>query len=143
MKTYSPKLEDIQRQWFVADVKGKTLGKVATKVANILRGKNKAMFSPHLDCGDFVIILNAKEIRLTGTKSTSKLYHHHTRYGNGLRTTTPAELIRTGKPEDILFHAVAGMIPQSKLKKDILKKLKIFGGTEHKHTAQEPKTLEL
>ncbi len=143
MKTYSPKLEDIQRQWFVADVKGKTLGKVATKVANILRGKNKAMFSPHLDCGDFVVILNAKEIRLTGTKATDKLYHHHTRYGNGLRTTTPAELIRVGKPEDILFHAVAGMIPQSKLKKDILKKLKIFSGAEHKHTAQEPKILEL
>lgn len=143
MKTYSPKQEDIKRQWFVVDVKGKILGRIATKVADIIRGKNKPIFSPHLDCGDFVILLNAKEVKLTGNKMTQKEYHHHTHYGNGLKTTTPARLISTGKPEDILSHAIAGMIPQSKLKKDILKKLKIYSGTEHKHSAQEPKPLEI
>lgn len=143
MKTYSPKIEDIKRQWFVADVKGKTLGKVATKVADIIRGKNKPTYSPHLDCGDFVVIVNVEEIKLTGNKLKDKVYNHHTRYANGLRSTTPDELIRVGKAERILFHAVAGMIPQSKLKKDILRKLKIFTGAEHKHTAQEPKVLDL
>ena len=143
MKTYSPKQEDLKRQWYIADVKGKIVGKVATKVANILRGKNKPIFSPHLDCGDFVILINAKEIKMTGNKMAAKEYHHHTRYGSGLRTNTPANLIRTNKPERILMKAVAGMIPQSKLKKDILRKLKIYSGTEHKHSAQEPKPLDL
>lgn len=142
MKTYSPKQSDIKHEWFLVDVKGKTLGKVATKIADILRGKNKPIFSPHLDCGDFVIAVNAKEMKLSGKKLTQKTYQHHTRYGAGLRETTPLRLL-ANKPEYILTHAVAGMIPHSKLKKDILKKLKVFGGSEHKHTAQSPKPLEL
>ena len=141
-KTYSPKLEDIKRQWFVVDAKGKTLGHLATKIADIIRGKNKPMYSPHLDCGDFIVIINAKDVHLTGNKMTDKLYHHHTRHGNGLRTTTPQELLLK-KPEEIIFHAVAGMIPQNKLKKDILRKLKIYPGSEHKQTAQMPVPLEL
>ena len=142
MKTYSPKQEDIKRQWYLVDAKDKTLGKIATKMADILRGKNKAMYSPHLDCGDFIVVINAKEIKLTGKKMSDKLYHHHTRHGKGLRETTPKRLMES-KPERIIEYAVAGMIPHNKLKKDILKKLKVYGGSEHKHVAQEPQPLEL
>lgn len=143
MKTYSPKAEDIKREWYVIDAKGKIVGRLATKIADILRGKHKPTFSPHLDSGDFVIVLNAKEIKFTGGKMNKKVYYHHTRFGNGLKATTPDRLIRTEKPEEILRKAVAGMISQSKLKKAFLKKLKIYPGTEHKHEAQEPKPLEL
>lgn len=142
MKTYSPKQQDIKHQWLLVDAKGKILGKLATKLADILRGKNKPLFSPHLDCGDFVVVINAKEIAVTGKKVTDKLYRHHTRYGNGLRTTNVRETLEK-HPDRVIFDAVAGMIPQSKLKKDILRKLKIFPGAEHNHSAQEPKMLEL
>lgn len=141
-KTYAPKSEDIKKQWFIVDAKGKTVGRMATKIAEILRGKNKPVYSPHLDCGDFIVVINASEIRLTGNKMTDKIYHHHTHFGNGLRSYTPQELLGR-KPERILEHAVAGMIPQNKLKKHILKKLKIYTGSEHKNQAQEPKALEL
>lgn len=142
MKTYSPKQSDITREWYLVDVKGKTLGKIATKLADILRGKNKPQFSPHMDCGDFVVVINAKDIHLTGNKLTGKVYHHHTRYPNGLKTVTAGRLLET-KPERVIENAVAGMIPRNKLKKDILKKLKVYGGSEHKHEAQQPKALEL
>lgn len=142
MKTYSPKKSDIKHEWLVVDVSGKTLGRIATKIADILRGKNKPYFSPHLDCGDFVIAINAKDIRLTGNKMQDKEYHHHTRFPNGLRTTTPAKLMEK-KPEEVLIHAVTGMIPNSKLKKDIMKKFKVFAGSEHNHSAQSPKELVL
>jgi len=141
-KTYAPKIQDIKRQWFLVDVKGKTVGRIATKIADILRGKHKPMYSPHLDYGDFIVIINAKEIKFTGNKTEDKVYYHHTRYGKGLRATTPQRLLEK-KPEDIIMKAVAGMIPQNKLKKDILRKLKVYPGTEHKQTAQEPKPLEL
>ncbi len=142
MKTYSPKQDDIKRQWFIVDAKGKTLGKIATKLADILRGKNKVQYSPHLDCGDFIVVINAKEVKLTGKKMTDKLYHHHTRHGNGLRETTAKRLLDE-KPERVIEFAVAGMIPQNKLKKDILKKMKVYGGSEHNHGAQDPQPLEL
>ncbi len=140
MTTYSPKLEDIKRQWLLIDVKGQVLGKMATRIADILRGKNKTIYSPHLDCGDFVIVINAKEVKLTGKKVSDKVYRHHTRHGNGLRETTPKRLLES-RPERIIEEAVAGMIPHNKLKKHILKKLKVYGGSEHKHSAQEPKQL--
>lgn len=142
MKTFSPKKTDIERNWYVVDVQGKTLGKVATKIADILRGKNKPTFSPHLDCGDFVIIINAKEIRLSGNKWQQKEYYHHSRYPGGLKTAR-AEELREKNPEKIIEHAVAGMISHNKLKKDILKKLKVFPGSEHHHIAQNPKPLEI
>lgn len=142
MKTYSPKQSDLKPQWFVIDVKGKTLGKVATKVADILRGKNKPTFSPHLDCGDFVIIINAQEVHLTGNKKLQKEYYHHSRYPGGLKTARAEELLAR-KPERILELAIAGMIPHNKLKKKILKKLKVFAGSEHNHQAQNPQLLEV
>jgi large subunit ribosomal protein L13 len=141
-KTYSPKKEDIKQDWFLVDAKNKTLGRLATKIADLLRGKNKPGYSQHLDCGSFIVVINAAEIKLTGNKMKDKEYHHHTRYPAGLRTVTPAELLKKA-PEKILKNAVSGMIPQNKLKKDILKKLKIFSGTEHNHAAQNPKSIEL
>ena len=142
MKTYAPKSTDIKHDWLIIDVKGKTLGKVATQIAVILRGKNKPQFSPHLDCGDFVVVINAKEIHLTGNKKEQKVYQHHTRYPNGLKTVTAQKLLDT-KAERVLESAVAGMIPHNKLKKDILKKLKVYSGSEHPHEAQQPKPFEI
>jgi large subunit ribosomal protein L13 len=142
MKTYSPKQSDIKHEWYLVDLKGKTLGKTATKIADILRGKTKATFSPHLDCGDYVVIINAKELHLTGNKWEQKEYHTHSRYPGGLKTATAKE-VREKHPERIVEHAVAGMIPHTKLKKDILKKLKVYSGTDHPHEAQNPKPLEI
>ena len=141
-KTYSPKKEELKKEWILIDVKNKTLGRIATKIADILRGKNQPHFSQHLDCGNFVVVINASELKLTGNKLRDKKYHHHTRYPAGLRTATPAELLEKA-PEKILMNAVAGMIPQNKLKKDILKKLKIFSGPEHNLAAQNPKPIDL
>lgn len=142
MKTYAPKQEDIKHEWYLLDAKDKTLGKIATKIADVLRGKHKPTFSPHLDCGDFVIIVNAKEVKMTGQKKLQKKYYTHSRFPNGLKVTTAQELLDR-KPENVIRNAVAGMIPHNKLKKDILKKLKIYGGSEHQHEAQQPKPLEL
>ncbi|HLG25857.1 MAG TPA: 50S ribosomal protein L13, partial [Candidatus Gracilibacteria bacterium] len=132
MKTFSPKISEMKRQWFLVDVKDKTLGKVATRLADILRGKNKPTFSPHLDCGDYVVVINAKEIGLSGSKLLQKEYHHHSRYPGGLKTFRAEELLEKN-PERVLESAIAGMIPHTKIKKDILKKLKIFPGSEHEH----------
>ena len=142
LKTYSPKQSEIVRKWYLVDVKGKTVGRIASKIADVLRGKTKAIYSPHVDCGDFIVVINAKEIHFTGNKQTKKVYHHHTRHGNGLRSVTPNELLQK-RPEDILIHAVAGMIPHNKLKKNILKKLKVYPGAEHNQKAQQPVPLEL
>lgn len=142
MKTYSPKQSDIKRQWHLVDAKDRPLGKLATQIANILRGKNKPTFSPHLDCGDFVIVINAKEIHLSGNKAKQKTYNHHTRYPAGFRSIT-ADALLEKHPERVLQHAIAGMIPHTKLRQDILRKLKIFTGSEHNHQAQNPKPLEI
>ena len=142
MKTYSPKQGDIKREWHLVDAKGKTLGRIATKIADILRGKNKPMFSPHLDCGDYVVVINAKEIKLTGNKLAQKTYQRHTRYPGGFREITAEKLLQQ-KPEKLLEKAIYGMIPPTKIRKDILKKLKVYAGNEHNHGAQNPKPLEL
>lgn len=142
MKTYSPKQSDIKHEWLLVDVKGKTLGKVATKIADLLRGKTKPTFSPHLDCGDFVVVINAKDINLTGQKKRQKLYQHHTRYPGGLRSVSAGKLLHE-KPDRVIRNAVAGMIPHNKLKKDILKKLKVSSGNAHNHAAQQPRLVEL
>ena len=142
MKTFSPKQSEIKRNWLLVDVKDKTVGRIATKIADILRGKNKTIYSPHADCGDFIVVINAKEIHFTGNKESDKVYHHHTRFGGGLRAVTPKQLLLKN-PGEILMHAVAGMIPNNKLKKDILRKLKIYEGPEHEQGAQQPKTILL
>ncbi len=141
-KTHSPKQADIQRKWYLVDVKGKTLGRIATKIADILRGKGKTIFSNHVDCGDYVIIVNAAEVKLSGNKEQQKTYYSHSRYSGGLKAVT-VEKLRENRPEEIIKRAVAGMIPATKIKKSILKKLKVFAGPEHNLEAQQPQNLEL
>ncbi len=131
-----------KRAWHIVDVKGKTLGQVATQLADILRGKNKPEFTPQLDCGDYVVVLNAKEIRLARNKMDTKMYYWHTQYPGGIRERTARQLLDT-KPEKVLYDAVWGMLPRNKLRRFIIKKLRIFPGTEHDHTSQNPKPLEL
>jgi len=142
-KTFSPKAEEMERKWVLIDAKDKTLGRISTTIADILRGKNKVTYSPHLDCGDFVVVINAAEVKLTGNKMEDKEYNRHSRFPGGLKTETPATLIRRKQPERILEHSVAGMIPNNKLKKHILKKLKVFAGAEHDHAGQNPTPIEL
>ena len=141
-KTFSPKQSDIKTNWVIVDVKGKILGRVANKIADLLRGKGKTLFSKHVECGDHVIVINAAEVRLTGKKETDKVYNWHSRYPNGLKAITP-EKLRQEKPEEIIEHAVAGMLPANKLKKQFLKHLRVFPGSEHGHTAQNPTLIEL
>ncbi|KKU78502.1 MAG: 50S ribosomal protein L13 [Candidatus Peregrinibacteria bacterium GW2011_GWA2_47_7] len=141
-KTYVPTNADLQRKWFIVDVKGKTLGQISTKIANILRGKDKVHFTTQLDCGDYVVAINAKEVRLAGNKMDTKLYHWHTRYPGGLRTRTARELLNR-KPEKILFDSVFGMLPRNKLRSKIIKKFRVFPGETHEHTAQKLQPIEL
>lgn len=140
MKTFSPKKEDVDRKWYLVDAKGQTLGRLATKIAVKLRGKDKPMFAPHIDCGDFVVVINAADIKVTGNKLEDKMYHRHSGYPGALKST-PLKKMMLNKPEEVVKKAIAGMIPRNKLKKDVLKKLKIFAGAEHAHEAQKPQPL--
>ena len=140
MRTFSPKSTDIQRAWHVVDAEGLVLGRLATEVARVLRGKHKPIFAPHLDTGDFVIVVNADKVVLTSGKAESKLVHRHTGYPGGLRTTTTADLL-VKKPEEVLRRAVKGMLPKGTLGTQQLKKLKIYKGGEHPHSAQMPTPL--
>jgi large subunit ribosomal protein L13 len=139
-RTWSPKPADISREWWVVDAEGKTLGRIATIVASTLRGKTKPTYSPHMDMGDFVIVVNAEKIQVTGTKETDKYYYHHSNYPGGLKATRLKE-VRQNHPERILESAVRGMLPKNTLGAQQFKKLKIYTGPEHPHEAQKPKTL--
>ena len=142
MKTYSPKAADIQRKWFVVDAEGKVPGRIATTIANKLRGKDKVIFSPHMDCGDFVIVINADKIKLTGNKDFTKLYHRHSGFPGGYKNMSAEEMMEK-KPTEVLRKAISGMLPKNKLRKPIMQKLKLYAGTEHPHEAQSPETLEV
>ncbi|RMD91643.1 MAG: 50S ribosomal protein L13 [Calditrichaeota bacterium] len=142
MKTYVPKPEDIDRKWYVVDAKDKVLGRLASQVATILRGKHKPIYAPHMDVGDHVIIINADKIRVTGKKSQTKRYFRHSGYPGGVRFDTFAELIQR-HPERILEKAVWGMLPHNKLGRKMFKKLKVYAGENHPHQAQKPEKLEL
>ena len=141
-RTYSAKPADIKRQWFVVDAEGKTLGRLASAIAATLRGKNKAIYTPHIDTGDFVIVLNAGKVRVTGNKESQKNYYRHSNYPGGLKTTSLKEMRRT-HPERIIENAVRGMLPRTSLGEQQLKKLKVFTGGEHPHGAQNPIDLPL
>jgi len=141
-KTFSPKQVDIKPEWLLVDVKGKVLGRIVTKIADLLRGKGKTIFSQHVECGDFVVVINAAEVKLTGKKDLQKEYNRHTRFPGGLKTTTPGKL-RAENPAMIIEHAVAGMIPNNKLKKHVMKRLRVYGGAEHDQTAHNPKEIKL
>lgn len=142
MSTYMAKPEEIDRDWYVVDASGKTLGRFASEVAQILRGKHKATFTPNVDTGDYVIVINAEKIELTGNKWQEKEYVHHSNYPGGLKTTT-YEKLKDKNPELIIENAVKGMLPHNKLGKEIFKKLKVYSGSNHPHEAQQPEKMEL
>jgi len=140
--TQVAKKEEVTRDWYLADVDSKVLGRVATEIANVLRGKNKPTFTPSVDTGDFVIVVNCEKIALTGKKLADKIYYSHSSYPGGLKEITAAKLIEK-KPEELLKKAVKGMLPKNKLARHMLKKLKIYSGADHPHAAQQPKTLNI
>ena len=142
MKTYSLKKEDVVREWFVLDVTDKVLGRVATKIADRIRGKDKPTFTPHTDGGDYVIVVNAEKIKVTGSKFSDKKYYTHSLYPGGLKTQTFREL-HEKNPEKIIEEAVKGMLPKNKLGKSMIKKLKVFKGPSHDHDSQQPKEWKL
>ncbi len=142
MKTYYTPVNEIDRKWFVADADGKVLGRIATEIARRLRGKHKPTFCNFQDNGDFVIIVNADKIHLTGNKWDDKMYHHHTGYPGGIKSQTARDLL-SKKPEELIRIAVKGMLPKNKLGRAQLKKLKVYTGTDHPHQAQKPENLEL
>ena len=140
MKTYSVKAGEIERRWFVVDARGKVLGRLATEIARILRGKHKPMYTPHLDVGDFVVVINAEEIELTGRKAEQKTYFRHTGY-MGNEKHIPFRRMQDKHPERIIELAVKGMLPKSALGRNMIDKLKVYAGAEHPHQAQRPEPL--
>ncbi|MBQ8537559.1 MAG: 50S ribosomal protein L13 [Clostridia bacterium] len=142
MKTYMPKAEAIERKWYVVDAEGMVLGRLASQVANILRGKHKPIYTPSVDTGDFVIVINADKAVLTGKKLDQKIYYHHSGYAGGLKETKYRKLMDE-KPELAIRHAIVGMLPKGPLGRKMASKLKVYAGAEHEHAAQKPETLEL
>ncbi len=142
MKTYSATAADRERVWYVVDADGQTLGRLATQIADTLRGKRKPQYTPHTDVGDFVVVLNAEKIAVTGNKLQSKRYWRHSGYPGGIRSRTLAEMLER-RPEDVIRLAVRGMLPRNKLARKQLLKLKVYAGPEHPHEAQQPKPMEV
>ena len=142
MKTTHMRKEDVDKSWVLIDANGKVLGRLATEIAKILRGKNKAIFSPHVDTGDFVVVVNAEKVKLTGNKLKGKVYYHHSGYPGGIRAVT-AETLLALKPEELLRRAVKGMLPKNRLGRRIVKKLKIYAGPDHPHAAQQPEQIQV
>ena len=141
MKTYNAKSEEVARKWFVIDAEGRVLGRLASFVASRLRGKHKPIYTPHIDTGDHIIVVNADKVTLTGNKWDDKMYHRHSGYIGGLTSTSAKELMQK-KPTEILQHAVRGMLPKNRLGRKMLKKLRIYSGAEHPHEAQQPEQLQ-
>ena len=137
MKTFSAKSKDIEREWILLDAADRVLGRLASEAASILRGKHKPIFTPHVDTGDHVVVLNASKVKLTGRKLAQKIYHHHTGYPGGLRSTTAGRLLKE-HPERVIELAVQGMLPKNKLGHAMFKKLKVYSGDQHPHQAQQP-----
>ena len=142
MKTYVPSASDIERKWYVVDATDKTLGRLASEVASVLRGKNKPIFTPFLDCGDYVIVVNAEKVKVTGKKLDQKIYFRHSKYIGGSTYTTLREMMKK-KPAAVVEHAVRGMLPKGKLGDQMYTKLRVYVGPEHQHAAQKPEALEI
>ncbi len=142
MKTEITKIENVKRDWYVVDAQDAVLGRLATQIANVLRGKNKPTFTPSVDTGDFVIVINAEKVALTGRKLADKVYYKHSGYVGGLKEITAGKLLEK-KPEDVIKKAVKGMLPKNKLARNMLSKLKVYAGGVHPHDAQQPKTITL
>lgn len=142
MKTFSAKPESVKRDWYEVDATDKVLGRLATEIARRLRGKHKPEYTPHVDTGDYIVVVNAEKIHVTGNKAKGKMYHHHTGYIGGLKTISFEKLLEKA-PERILESAVKGMLPKGPLGRDMFRKLKVFAGPEHAHTAQQPQKLDI
>ena len=142
MKTFSAKANEVKRDWFLVDANGKTLGRLATEVASRLRGKHKAEYTPHVDTGDYIVIVNAAKITVTGNKFDDKMYHHHTGYIGNLKSIPFKDLIEK-KPEEGIQKAVKGMLPKGPLGREMVKKMKVFAGSDHTHAAQQPQLLDI
>ena len=142
MKTYQAKKEEVEHQWYLVDAEGRVLGRLATELAKILRGKNKPIYTPHVDTGDFVIVVNAGKVALTGKKMKDKIYYHHTGYPGGIREMS-AEKLLAKKPTEMIRIAVKGMLPKNSLGRQMIQKLKIYAGAKHPHEAQKPVPLEI
>ena len=141
MKTFMASPATIDRKWYVVDAEGMTLGRLASEVAKVLRGKNKAIFTPHIDTGDYVIVINAEKVKVTGKKLDQKIYYHHSEYIGGMKETTLREMMNK-HPERVIEFAVKGMLPKGPLGRQMYKKLFVYAGSDHKHAAQKPETLE-
>ena len=140
MNTYMPNASQIERKWYVVDAEGQTLGRLAAEVAKVLRGKNKPIFTPHADCGDYVIVVNAEKIKVTGKKLDQKIYYNHSDYVGGMKETTLRDMLNT-HPERVIEHAVKGMLPKGPLGRQMYTKLFVYAGPEHKQQAQKPEQL--
>ncbi len=142
MKTFMATPADIERKWYVVDAEGKTLGRMAAEIANVLRGKNKPIYTPHMDTGDYVIVVNAEKVKVTGKKLNQKVYYSHSDYVGGMKETTLKEMLEK-HPERVIEHAVRGMLPKGTLGRQMYRKLFVYAGPEHKHAAQKPEPLEV
>ena len=142
MKSFMASPSTVERKWYVVDAEGKTLGRLASEVANVLRGKNKPTYTPHIDTGDYVIVVNAEKIQVTGKKLDQKIYYHHSEYVGGMKEATLREMMQK-KPEFVITHAVKGMLPKGPLGRQMLNKLHVYAGPEHNHAAQKPETLDI
>lgn len=142
MKTYSAKAETVVRDWFIVDAAGKTLGRLSAEIASRLRGKHKPEYTPHVDTGDYIVVINAEKVHVTGKKATDKIYYHHTNHIGGIKSTSFRKLVERAPTQPIEI-AVKGMLPRGPLGRAMLKKLKVYAGTEHPHTAQQPQELNI
>ncbi len=142
MKTFTAKPNDVNHDWYVIDATGKTLGRMATEIARRLRGKHKPIYTPHVDTGDYIVVVNADKVRVTGNKATDKMYHHHTGYIGNLKSRT-FEKMQASAPGRVVELAVKGMLPKNPLGRAMFRKLKVYGGPDHKHSAQQPKPLDI
>ena len=142
MKTYLPKMKDVQKKWYVIDAEGKTLGRLASQIAAILRGKHKPTFTPYMDMGDNIIVINAEKVQVTGRKSEQKMYYRHSGYPGGIKGTSYSDMLKS-KPEKIITLAVKGMLPHNRLGRKIIKHLKVYAGPNHPHEAQKPVFMEI
>ncbi len=142
MKTYSAKPGDVDRKWYLIDAEGLVLGRMASQISMLLRGKHKPMYTPHIDCGDHIVVINADKIQLTGRKRSDKVYYRHTGYPGGIKSTTPEQLAARGQHERVVEKAVERMMPKGPLGRKMLTKLKVYSGTDHPHEAQLPETFD-
>ncbi len=142
MKTISAKADDVKRDWFLVDADGKTLGRLATEIARRLRGKHKAIYTPHVDTGDYIVVINAEKVRVSGNKAKDKMYYRHSGYMGGLKATNFSDMIERS-PERVIEIAVKGMLPRNPLGREMYRKLKVYAGPQHQHAAQQPQPLEI